>query len=134
MGKLSYEQFLAALCLWREARNQTMPVMRAIYQVIRNRAADRRWPDSIPGVILQPFQFSSFNAGDPNATKFPTPSAAADWDAFQRCLVVVDAPLEADSTGGANHYESISDPAHRPAWCKPEKVTLELGPFRFYKL
>ena len=45
--------------------------------MIRNRAEDpkKRWPRTVSGVILEPRQFSSFNAGDPNAVKFPVEPA-----------------------------------------------------------
>lgn len=135
---MSYEEFLAALCLWREARGCSLPCLTAIWWVIQNRAMDSRdrWPKSIPGVILQHAQFSSFTAGDPNATKFPmaTPIGNADWAAWLDCMVAVTTSLGPDPTNGGTNYESIPDPAERPAWADPSKITLELGPFRFYKL
>lgn len=130
-----YEQFLLSLCLWREVRGQSQAARAAVAAVIRNRSTDaeHRWPKTIPGVILQPRQFSSFNAGDPNAVLFPVPSNVQDWEAWQDCCDVATMPLTADPTQGANSYES--EPAGMlPRWADPEKITVIIGPFRFYKL
>jgi|SRR5579872_6472803 len=139
---MSYEEFLAALCIWREARGSSMAILTAIWWVIRNRASDaqKRWPSSIPGVIQQHAQFSSMTIlGDPNTVKAPIPPApgqspSPDWLAWLNCQIVVATSLGSDPTGGATNYESIEDPEQRPAWCDPSKITLTLGPFRFYKL
>lgn len=132
--KLSYEQWITALCLWREGRGQTLGALRGIYYVIANRVADHRYPNDPISVILQPKQFSSFNANDPNSTKYPNPSNAPDWAAFQSCLTIVDQP-GGDPTSGATSYESCDyAKIPRPKWADPAKITAEIGPFRFYRL
>ena len=129
------QRFYEALCLWREARGASRPAKAAILAVIRNRAEDKkaRWPKTPLEVILQPRQFSSFNSNDPNAMKLPDPKSKPDWAAWQECVMVVDTALEADPTDGANHYESCA-PGQLPAWAKADAITVEIGPFRFYKL
>lgn len=129
------EQFYEALCLWREARGETAAAKQAILCVIRNRAGDAmfRWPRTALGVILQPKQFSSFDPGDPNAAKLPDPKNKPDWDAWVECVNIVQSPLTADSTGGATNYESCA-PDKLPKWADPSKLTVTIGPFRFYKL
>jgi hypothetical protein len=141
---LTYDQWISALCLWREARSATLPAIAGIYHVILNRSQDphNRWPKTIPGVICQHLQFSSFNAGDPNAVKFPMPPASsggaptADWTAWLNCVVVVTAPLGADPVGGATNYYSLRGglPNIPPAWADPAKKICEIGVFQFYKL
>jgi hypothetical protein len=139
---MNYDQWLASICLWREARGQSLAALTAIWWVIQNRANDaaHRWPKTIPGVILQPRQFSSFNASDPNATKFPMPPInpngppGVDWSAYLNCQAAVTVPIGGDPTNGATNYESIPEAENRPAWCDPSKITLTVGPFRFYKL
>ncbi len=140
---MNYDQFILALALWREARGQSSQAMAGIAAVIRNRAEDpkERWPRTITRVILQPRQFSSFNAGDPNATRFPTPppgfvadAVAPDWKAWLQCCDVATLPLTADPTQGATNYESLPPDAEKPSWCDPAKMTTQIGPFRFYKL
>jgi hypothetical protein len=136
---MTYDQFLLALCLFREARGSSLPALTAIYHVILNRVNDphKRWRRTIPGVILQPLQFSSFNRDSPDQA-FPVPPEPGtqpnpDWRAWQDCLTVVQTQLLADPTGGANCYESCA-PGQLPAWASPEKITVTVGPFRFYKL
>jgi hypothetical protein len=124
---MTYEQWIGALCLWREARGEPLDAKRAVWHVILNRLADKRWPDDIPGVILQRKQFSSFNANDPNVSKFP----AIGDTSFQECIDVVTNPLT-DPTEGANHYESCSE-MDKPSWTKGVLYT-KIGAFRFYKL
>lgn len=138
---MNYEQWLAALCLWREGRGLSLSALSGIWHVIQNRATDeqRRWPRTIAGVILQHAQFSSFLATDPNATKFPLPptppqGASADWAAFLDCMTVVSSELDADGTMGANAYESLPPESVKPAWAAPDKVTVQIGPIRFYRL
>src|SRR5271154_1683366 len=68
--------YLTALCCWREARGETTDAQRGEIWSILNRAAVRAWWNhNVAGdpvaVVLMPMQYSSFNAGDPNAAKFP---------------------------------------------------------------
>ena len=138
---LTYDQWIAALCLWREARGSSVQAMVGIYNVIINRTKDphNRWPKTIPGVILQHAQFSSFSFSDPNVVKFPLPPvsdtaiSSADWSVWINCVMAVTAPLGADPTGGATNYES--EPLDKlPDWADKNKLTTTIGPFRFYTL
>jgi N-acetylmuramoyl-L-alanine amidase len=129
---VTYDNLIVALCLWREARSESTVAMQGVYWVIQNRVKDPRWPSTAAEVILQPRQFSSFLAGDPNATRFPNPKDKLDWVAWQRALAVVETP-GADPTNGSNHYESCSEDAE-PTWAKTRAVTHRAGDFEFYKL
>ena len=68
-------RFILALAVWREARGETPVGKLLVAQTIENRVQDRRWPATYEDVITQPWQFSAFNKGDPNATLFPTKAA-----------------------------------------------------------
>jgi spore germination cell wall hydrolase CwlJ-like protein len=133
----SYDPFLFALAVWREARGESLQGKLGVAWCIRNRMTDRqmRWPATPGGVVLQRLQFSCFNADDANATKLP---AAMD-PAWLECCRVVDAVQEAgseaDPTHGANHYHSFpaSRPELWPAWADPAKQTAIVGRFYFYK-
>jgi N-acetylmuramoyl-L-alanine amidase len=138
---MNYDLWLAAITIWREARGQSMAVKTAIWHVIQNRTRDekRRWPRTISGVVLQHAQFSSMTvAGDPNLVAWPVqpiPGQAGsnDWQAWLDCQTVVESPLPADPTNGANMYES--EPANSPPyWVKDATLTLDLINTRFYKL
>lgn len=142
----SYDLFMGALGVWREGRGASPAGKAGIWAVILNRVADPRFPDTVPEVLLQHAQFSSFGAGDPNAVLFPVASHWIDWKSFLECQTVVSTPLLADPTGGATHYHSIPDVGFSyrdssgrlhtlmpPAWADPTKLTATIGPFRFYK-
>jgi|SRR5579883_2950609 len=124
---------LWALCDWREARGESDEAKLGVAYVIHNRATDKkkRWPASIRGVILQPWQFSSFNQNDPNYTKYPEPDEKA-WLACKAAVEKVKAGAE-DPTKGANLYHSIPVGKPWPKWAQPELLTAVIGPFRFYK-
>ena len=51
---------LLALCVEAEAGNQGLMGKRMVVDVILNRVDDPDWPDSIEGVITQPYAFSSY--------------------------------------------------------------------------
>ncbi len=133
---MNYDQFLEALALFREARGSSLAAKAAVLAVIRNRAADalNRWPKTTGDVVTQPKQFSSFNANDPNVTKWPTQKQPVERAAWQDCLAVVETVMTADPTHGANHYHSIPDGQPLPSWADPAKLTVTVGPFKFYKL
>lgn len=142
------------ICMWRESRSAPA-AYEAVAWVILNRVADKRWPGTMTEVCLQPWQFSSFNIGDPNNTKMPSPKNAADWKSFQQAcdalvkVLAIKSDLAAgvvmpivDPTKGATHYHdhSISPPV--TAWLGKaatlqdllSKRTVTIGPFDFYRL
>jgi spore germination cell wall hydrolase CwlJ-like protein len=124
-----YENVLLALALYREARGCSQHAKIGVAWVIRNRAADprHRWPKTVPGVILQHMQFSSFNPGNVDAV-FPIPPD----DAWAACSEAAAAP-DADPTGGAQYYHSIPPGQRLPSWAMVYPLTATIGPFRFYK-
>jgi spore germination cell wall hydrolase CwlJ-like protein len=111
-----------------------MAAKAGVLAVIRNRVADPRWPNTSAEVVTQPLQFSSFNANDPNVTKWPVKKNVVEWGAWQDCLTVVEAPLTADPTMGSTNYHSIPDGQPLPKWADPAKLTVTIGPFKFYRL
>lgn len=133
---MTYDGLLEALCLFREARGASMAARAGVLAVIRNRVADPRWPNTSAEVVTQPKQFSSFNQNDPNVTKWPTQKNVVEWQAWNECIAVTEAPLTADPTMGANHYHSYPDTNKLlfPAWADPAHLTIIIGPFKFYKL
>ena len=129
----SYEPFLTALALWREARGQSGDAKRGVLHVILNRAVAGFRGTTPAEVILWPYQFSSFNSTDPNAFRLPNPKQHGDWQAWLACCAVVDDPGP-DPTGGAVMYHSYeADSPQWPPWATPEKQTCQIGLFRFYR-
>ena len=128
----SYELALLMLCIYREARGESPDAQLGVAWTIKNRLALQGWMGkTYPAVILKPYQFSSFNAGDPNATKFPiTPTDLA----FQPCLMAAKAAydgLGVDPTSGATHY--FDDSIAAPSWTTGATKTIKIGHLTFYK-
>lgn len=116
-------------------RGASVEERRGCCWVILNRAADphHRWPHTWPEVITQKYQFSSFNAGDPNAAKWPKCDGSADWKAFEEIVQMISA-LGDDPTFGANAYENLPPTAARPGWAEVGRITKVIGDTRFYKI
>ena len=126
-----YPEQIVTLALWREARGESYEVKLGIANVIRNRAADPRWPNQLDEVVLQPLQFSSFNKTDWNTTKFPERKQKADWKAYLECAKAVEESVEKSVVGGANHYHDTSIPT--PGWAMSMKKICQIGKIIFYK-
>src|SRR5437879_2493222 len=90
----TYPNILLALCIWREARGQDTAVKSGVKHVILNRAVRPSGPyvhcPDVVSNILAPYQFSSFNRNDPNASLLPNPKNSVDWEAWVQCCAVVD--------------------------------------------
>jgi spore germination cell wall hydrolase CwlJ-like protein len=131
------EEYLLALCIWREARSASVAAWLGIYWVIQNRIGKPGFRPSLSRVILQPFQFSSFNKNDPNVTRFPIKAKTPDWTTWTRIRELIVAPGP-DPTFGALFYESFPVDKlpeirqHQP-WFSAAKQTAKIGPFRFYR-
>ena len=149
-----YNNIIAALCVWREARGEIAMAKLLVAVSIVNRAKDlKRWPNTLAGVVLQPKQFSSFNIGDPNASKVPALNDAS----FVSCCTMVDCAL-AEVSGIAsrvqeldvelrtllrscgyvnksmletNHYHD--DSIEPPSWTKGMQYLGKVGKLLFYK-
>ncbi len=109
-------QFLLALCVWREARGESLRGKQLVAWTILNRSHDKRWPNTIRGVVLQPLQFSSFNANDPNSRKLLNPAEYSTPDVWKACYGAAAAVffgLTTDPTGGADHYRYFR---HADGW------------------
>ncbi|MBX3487852.1 cell wall hydrolase [Parvibaculum sp.] len=126
-----------ARTLWGEARGEGKAGQRAVAAVIMNRVASRRYPGTVQGVVRAPYQFSMWNAGEPNGT---AARAVTEADAqFRSCLDVAEEALTghlADPTGGALHYYSptaMVPPGSVPSWAKPPaKLSAIVGRHHFW--
>lgn len=125
---LLLRRFVLALCVWREARGESPKGKRLVAQVIENRVQSERWPDTYVAVITQPWQFSSFNANDPNASKFPSETDPA----WASCVAAADAVLEtSEPFTTANHYHTT---AVSPSWKDETKIVAREMNHIFYCL
>jgi N-acetylmuramoyl-L-alanine amidase len=140
---LDYSNFsdseLLTLCCWREARGdwvsgQDYDAMRAVCHSVLSRVKKPGWwGHDIRSVILKPFQYSSFNPGNPEETLLPKngdTTWATAWNAARAVLFANDPDL----TEGAEYYydSSITWPK---AWGAETNyvLTLTLGRLKFFR-
>ena len=125
----AWEFSLLALCIWREGRGEPYTGKVAIGCSIRNRVNKPSWwGTGYDGIILKPYQYSSFNTNDANSVKFPTPGLV--WDECMKAADEVYNNNLADVTSGATHYYLKTTP--EPAWVKGAEFKVEIGSHRFY--
>jgi spore germination cell wall hydrolase CwlJ-like protein len=126
-----------AKTVWGEARGETWLGQVAVAWTIRTRAAHPGWwGHDIASCCRQPWQYSCWNAKDPNRAQLDR-LTLRDAPAFRQCLAAAAAvlcDLEPDPTGGADHYLNLDALARPPAWYDPAKVTVRLGRHTFLKL
>lgn len=120
--------FALALCVWREARGETLLGKLLVAQTIENRVTHARWPETYVGVITQRLQFSAFNAGDPNALLFPMETDRAWADCVAAAALVISAPSPLTT---ANHYHTTGV---APLWANASKIVAREGAHVFYAL
>lgn len=129
------KRYILALATYREARGETLEGKLWVAQTIENRVQDFRWPQTYREVILQPWQFSSFNKNDPNTRLFPpTSEADSGREAWNQCWEVAGKVLDdyADVTDGCNHYYATY--IGTPKWAKGVEPTRVIGKHVFLKL
>lgn len=124
---------ILARTLWGEARGEGQRGMEAVAAVIMNRARHpTRWPNDPAGVAQQPWQFSAWNAGDPNR---PLMQRVTSQDPqFHAALAIARRAIRGeltDPTGGANHFHTH---AVAPSWSRGQTPVLILGGHRFFRL
>lgn len=141
---------VGALTIHGEARGCTQEGRTAIAHSILNRARAKSWwgkgvtghPDhSIAAVCLKPWQFSCWNADDPNSTllhKLRDEYRKAIQD--KSCRASLKALIDAldgfafDHTNGSTHYltTALHNTARAPEWSKRGDY-IEIGAHRFFR-
>ena len=129
-----------ARTIWGEARNEGYAGMQAVANVIMNRyslaqrsnAYARQFGSTPAEICKKPWQFSVWNAGDPNLEKIINVTDANRE--FRTAKSIAELALRgqlADVTGGADHYH-----AHyvAPNWSQGENPTAVIKNHQFYKL
>lgn len=127
-----------ARTLWDEARGESLTGIEAVACVILNRVktAQRRgsmwWGNTIDAVCLKPYQFSCWNAGDPNLPKLQ--SVTVGDPTFAICHRIAQRAVNGvlnDITNGADHYHA---PYVSPHWAASQAPVATIGNHIFYKL
>lgn len=141
---------VAALTVHGEARGCTHKGRVAVAYSLVNRAKAANWwgkgvapyaDHSLAAVCLKPFQYSCWNANDPNYRLLATLQAeyrkAIQDKTCRNALYAVLAAIderEPDPTGGATHYltKRLHMSPGAPAWAKRDDY-IEIGFHRFFK-
>jgi len=133
---------ILARTIWGEARGEGPDGMAAVACVVMNRlavaAADSQpywWGATVVQICQKPFQFSCWNADDPNRDKL---LAVTDADPqFRQALDIATTAVTGglpDSTNEATHYVVAGV---NPAWLREEPPplrTARIGKHVFYQL
>jgi N-acetylmuramoyl-L-alanine amidase len=129
-----------ARTIWGEARGEGAAGMEAVASCVMNRVYmdlghDGRpdwWGEGVAGVCRKPWQFSCWNATDPNRRKL---EAVDETDPmFRKALEIAERAIGGrliDRTGGATHYHTKSI---RPRWSEGRAPTASIGWHLFYRL
>jgi N-acetylmuramoyl-L-alanine amidase len=129
----NYDQEILARAIFGEARGSSKELKIAVAQTIQNRVKDNRWPNTLEGVITQPYQFSCFNENDPNHNKVWNPEKV-EPNSWKECLGIAKEVLEGkykDSTSGANHYHTDKV---NPKWSRNKTPIKKINNTLFFDL
>lgn len=128
-GLISEDQDIMARTLYGEARSEGRAGIEAVASVIMNRVRSPRFPSTPKAVCLQNgtlksgkviYQFSAWNAGDPQRQIMERLDPASPNKLFQLCLDVAGEAVAGrlpDRVGGADHY--WADYIQTPYWAQP---------------
>lgn len=123
-----------ARTLWGEARGEILKGIRAVAAVVLNRATHPTvhwWGSTIVDVCIAPYQFSCWNANDPNLAKLQAVTTADSG--FQVCRQVAQdalaGRLRQDCTPGATHYHTKTS---SPSWARDKVPCEDIGNHLFY--
>lgn len=122
---------ILARTIWGEARGEGADGMQAVANVVVNRVAHPGWwGHTIQEVCQAPWQFSCWNANDPNLIKLLNVDASdpAFAVALDIAAQAVDGSLP-DITGGATNYHAAGI---NPSWAADMTETAQIGRHIFY--
>ena len=128
-----------AVNIYHEAGNQSMLGQIAVAQVVMNRVADSRFPDTVCEVVkeavtykgtnkpvLHKCQFSWYCDGKKDEPNFESKT----WSlALEHASIMLTKTIVLDVTEGATHYHATYV---RPAWAKTKKRTTRIDRHIFY--
>jgi N-acetylmuramoyl-L-alanine amidase len=129
------DRHVLALTSWGEARSLREDGMQATLCVVQNRLASgvTWWGASLRGICLEPWQFSCWNANDPNRSQM---LAVPDDDPDMTvALSLADQALAGtlvDNTNQADSYYCI-DLKDRPIWSIGRAPVAQIGSQLYFK-
>ena len=129
-----------AVNIYHEAGNQSMLGQMAVGQVVMNRVADSRFPDTVCEVVKQAIthkgtnkpilfrcSFSWYCDGKKDEPNFESKT----WSlALEHASIMLTKTIVLDFTEGATHYHATYV---RPAWAKTKTRTTRIDRHIFYR-
>lgn len=123
------DQFMLALCAWRENRSGQQAGMQSVMNVVMNRVAANGTSAYVE--VVKPLQFSSITAtGDPQLGLFPA-SGDVQWGQAQELSQQALAGTLEDITEGATNYYAAGTPI--PYWAASMTQTVIVAGQIFFK-
>lgn len=97
----------AALCSWKEAREDGSTGMHAVLHCLKNRVGFPGFADTLHGVIYGKNQFSSMSIpSDPEFNLEPVESNKDDWIMWLAALQLANVVLNTDDADPTKHPET----------------------------
>lgn len=129
-----------ARTIWGEARGEGREGMQAVANVIMNRfelaqqslGYARQFGATIQEICQKPYQFSVWNANDPNLALIQSVNRSNPQ--FRQALNIAEKALRGnlpDITGGADHYHTA---AVSPNWSQGETPVKVIKSHKFFRL
>lgn len=119
-----------AVAVFFEARDQPIEGQYAVAEVVMNRVMDKRWPDTICGVVFQKKQFSFTHDGKSDRMEYYVRDNPLEWKAMNQAREVAKQVFEEGYVEmTSTHYHALSV---RPSWAKHYKFDGRIGDHVFY--
>jgi N-acetylmuramoyl-L-alanine amidase len=120
--------------VWAESRSESFEGQCAIVFVILNRLHREpgRFPNTIQGIIKQPYAFSCFNTNDPQCARVKVIDERDP--AFIEAMHVVTSVVTGrvpNPIGSADHY-FLTSMRHAPGWAGKMTLVKRLGSHSFF--
>ena len=129
-----------ALNTYHEAKNQSMIGQVATAQVVMNRVADSRYPNTVCGVVKQGPKYKGSDIPVRHKCQFswhcdgksdePKRDSKEWFKAQDYARIVLSGRIALDVTEGATHYHATYV---RPAWAKTKTRTTRIERHIFYR-
>jgi len=136
----SIDTYTLARTIWGEARGEGVNGMQAVANVIINRykqaqadpAKAKQYGSTIEEICKKPYQFSAWNADDPNRAQMLTVTISDPM--FREALNIAEKAINGtlqDIVSGADHYHTATV---NPSWSSGVAPVNKIGSHLFYVL
>jgi len=129
------QRLALARTIYGEARGEGVAGMQAVAQVIVNRVHSGRWfgGRNVVDVVLRPWQFSTWNANDPNREKIDSLMPNEGNRKFDEAYAIAGDALAGDLpdlVGNSTHYHANYV---APDWAENQTPDFRVGSHLFYE-